>query len=46
MANFKKGKEGTVRLFNAVGSFKKSMMNEEASINWKQELDEYLDENK
>ena len=46
IANFKKGKEGTARLFNAVGSFEKSMMNKEASINWKQELDEYLEKNK
>lgn len=46
IANFKKGKEGTARLFNAVGCFEESMMNKEASINWKQELDEYLEENK
>ena len=47
IANFKKGKEGTARLFNAVGCFEKSMMEDsEMSTSWKQELDEYLDENK
>ena len=46
IANFKKSKEGTAKLFNAVGCFEESMMNKEASINWKQELDEYLEENK
>ena len=47
IANFKKGKEGTARLFNAVGCFEKSMMEDsEMSTSWKQELDEYLEENK
>lgn len=46
IANFKKDRKGTAKLFNAVGCFEDSMMNKKASINWKQELDEYLDENK
>ena len=47
IANFKKDRKGTAKLFNAVGSFEKSMMEDsEMSTSWKQELDEYLEENK
>ncbi len=46
-ANFKKDRKGTAKLFNAVGRFEKSMMEDsEMSTSWKQELDEYLEENK
>ena len=46
IANFKKDRMGTAKLFNAVGSFEKSMMEDsEMSTSWKQELDEYLEEN-
>lgn len=46
IANFRKGKTGTAKLFKAVGCFEDCMMGEAAeSTNWKQELDEYLEEN-
>ena len=46
IANFKKDKKGTSKLFKAVESFEMGMMCEECtSSNWKQELDEYLEEN-
>ena len=46
IANFKKDRKGTKTLFNAVGCFEKSMMEDsEMSTSWKQELDEYLQEN-
>ena len=44
IANFRKGKEGTSKLFSAVGSFEDAMMCESSVSNWKQELDEYLEE--
>ena len=44
IANFKKDINGTKKLFNAVGCFEKSMM-KESSLNWKQELEDYLNEN-
>ena len=47
IANFKKDKRSTGVLFNAFGSFEKSMMEDcEMSASWKKELDEYLEENK
>ncbi len=45
IANFKKDKIGTSKLFKAVGNYECAMMSEDTSINWKQELDEYLEEN-
>ena len=46
IANFRKGKTGTAKLFKAVGCFEDCMMGEVAeSTNWKAELDEYLEEN-
>ena len=45
IANFKKDKRGTSKLFKAIGNFESSMMEESSSINWKQELDEYIKEN-
>ena len=45
IANFKKDKKCTNILFGAVGCFEKCMMSGKASSSWKQELDEYLEEN-
>ena len=45
IANFKKDRKGTATLFNAVGCFEKCMMADAMSASWKQELDEYLQEN-
>ena len=46
IANFKKDKKGTSKLFGAVENFECALMNDECtSSNWKQELDEYLEEN-
>lgn len=45
IANFKKDKKGTSKLFNAVENFECALMEAESTINWKQELDEYLEEN-
>ena len=39
-------KKGTEKLFKAVGSFERSLMDESISSNWKKELDEYIEENK
>lgn len=44
IANYKKDSKGTSKLFKAVGCFEASMMGEEA-VNWKEELDEYINEN-
>ena len=46
IANFKKGSVGTSMLFKAAKSFEASMMDESVSTNWKQELDDYLEDNK
>ncbi len=45
IANFKKDRKGTATLFNAVGCFEKCMMADTMSASWKQDLDEYLQEN-
>ena len=46
IANFKKDKKGTAKLFGAVESFECALMTDkEISSNWKQELDKYLEEN-
>ena len=47
IANYKKDKKGTSKLFKAVESFEMGIMCDcESSINWKEELDEYIKENK
>ena len=46
IANYKKDARGTAKLFKAVGDFECAMMGEASTTNWKQELDDYLDENK
>ena len=47
IANFKKDKKGTTKLFEAVQCFEESMMGESlASTKWKEELDEYIKNNK
>ena len=47
IANFKKDRTGTKKLFKAVDYFEASMMGEtcESSSDWKKELDEYIREN-
>lgn len=45
IANFKKDRKGTKTLFNAAQCFEKCMMEDSMSGSWKQELDEYLQEN-
>ena len=44
IANFKKGKVGTAKLFNAIECFEECVMGE-SEANWKEELDDYIDEN-
>lgn len=47
IANFKKDRKGTSKMFKAVGCFEECMMGEASeSVNWKEELDQYLEENK
>ncbi|MBQ6498152.1 MAG: VWA domain-containing protein [Bacilli bacterium] len=46
IANYKKDARGTAKLFKAVGDFECAMMGEASTTNWKQELDDYLEENK
>ena len=45
IANFKKDKKGTSKLFRAVECFEGAMMEDASTINWKEELDEYMQEN-
>ena len=45
IANFKKDKKGTSKLFKAVECFGTAMMEESSTMNWKEELDEYMKEN-
>ena len=45
IANFKKDKKGTSKLFRAVECFGTAMMEESSTMNWKEELDEYMKEN-
>ena len=45
IANFKKDKMGTSKLFKSAHNFECALMEDESTINWKQELDEYLEEN-
>ena len=45
IANFKKDRKGTSKLFNAAQCFEKCMMEDSMSGSWKQELDEYLQKN-
>ena len=46
IANYKKDSRGTAKLFKAVGDFECAMMGEASTTSWKQELDDYLEENK
>ena len=46
IANYKKDARGTAKLFKAVGDFECAMMGEASTTSWKQELDDYLEENK
>ena len=45
IANFKKDKKGTSKLFKAVECFGAAMMEDASTMNWKEELDEYMKEN-
>ncbi len=46
IANFRKDKKGTAKVFRAVECFEGSMMEESMNMsNWKQELDDYIKEN-
>ena len=45
IANYKKSKIGTHKMFEAVVNFECAMMSDEA-INWKEELNEYIEKNK
>lgn len=46
IANFKKDKTGTSKMFKAIGCFEESMMEDiKLSTQWKRELDEYMKEN-
>ena len=45
IANYKKDARGTSTMFRAVASFENSMM-EDTTINWKKDLDDYIENNK
>ena len=45
IANFKKDKKGTSKLFGAVAKYECCMMDECEDNNWKQELDDYIKKN-
>ncbi len=46
ISNYKKDRKGSGLLFKAVSHFEKSMMFDEDTTNWKDELEEYIEENK
>ena len=46
ISNYKKDKKGTGLLFKAISHFENSMMFDEDTTNWKDELEEYIEENK
>ncbi len=45
IANYQKNARGTSKLFQAIGTFECAMMNEKSSAAWKEDLEEYLNEN-
>ena len=45
IANFKKDKKGLSKLFKAVGEYECAMMEEESPRHWKDELNDYLNDN-
>ena len=45
IASFKKDRKGTSKLFKAVSSFEGAFMEDKETINWKEELDNYINEN-
>ncbi len=45
IANYRKDGKGTQKLFKAVADFECSMMGEACRENWKEELDNYINEN-
>ena len=45
IANYKKDARGTSKLFKAVESFECSMMEDDPIGNWKEELEDYLQDN-
>ena len=47
IANFKKDKKGTSLLFKSVGRFEEAMMEDSMAMgSWKEELEDYINENK
>ena len=46
IANYRKDRTGTSKLFRAVGAFECAMMDEAINTNWKKDLDNYIEENK
>lgn len=46
IANFKKDQTGSSLLFKSVGCFSKAMMEDKECSNWKDELEDYIKENK
>lgn len=45
IANFKKDRKGTSKLFGALGKFECAMMEDAEPINWKKELEDYINKN-
>ena len=46
IANYRKDSKGTAKLFEAVGAFECCMMEDRCSTNWKEDLEDYIEENK
>ena len=46
ISNYKKDRKGTGLLFKSISNFEYAMMEDEEPINWKADLEEYIDENK
>ena len=46
IANYKKDAKGTSKLFKAVSNLECTIMGEDCSSNWKEDLDNYIEENK
>ncbi len=46
IANYTKDRTGTKKMFNSVGKFAEAMMMDKATCSWKEELEDYINDNK
>ena len=46
IANYSKDRVGTKKMFNSIGNFSEAMMMEKTTCDWKNELEDYIENNK